>query len=89
MDTIRVGIIGAGSEIIDSYVGPFTSIGPNTKITQSEIENSIVLENCTICDIGSRIGGSLLGKNVKVSKSVKPPRNYGFMVGDNSEIIVL
>ncbi|MCK4773650.1 MAG: glucose-1-phosphate thymidylyltransferase [Candidatus Krumholzibacteria bacterium] len=82
-------IVGAGSEIVDSYIGPFTSIGPNTRIMRSEIENSIVLENCTISDIGSRIGGSLLGKNVKVSKSEKPPRNYSFMVGDNSEIIVL
>lgn len=82
-------IVGAGSEIADSYVGPFTSIGPNTRITRSEIENSIVLENCVISDIGSRIGGSLLGKNVRVSRSEKPPRNYGFMVGDNSEIIVL
>lgn len=82
-------IIGSGAEIIDSYVGPFTSVGPNTVVARSEIENSIVLENCTITDIGSRIGGSLIGKNVKITKSGKPPRNYGFMVGDNSEIIVL
>jgi glucose-1-phosphate thymidylyltransferase len=82
-------IIGAGAEIVDSYVGPFTSIGPNTVLARSEIENSIVLENCTITDIGSRIGGSLIGKNVTVTKSDKPPRNYSFMVGDNSEIIVL
>jgi len=82
-------VIGAGAEIVDSYVGPFTSIGPNTVLARSEIENSIVLENCTIIDIGSRIGGSLIGKNVKITRSDKPPRNYGFMVGDNSEIIVL
>jgi glucose-1-phosphate thymidylyltransferase len=82
-------IIGAGAEIVDSYVGPFTSIGPKTVLARSEIENSIVLENCTITDIGSRIGGSLIGRNVTVTKSDKPPRNYGFMVGDNSEIIVL
>jgi len=82
-------IIGAGARIIDSYVGPFTSIGPGTVLEASEIENSIVLENSTVRNIGSRIGNSLIGKNVTISKSGKPPRSYSFMVGDNSEIIVL
>ena len=82
-------IIGAGARIIDSYVGPFTSIGPGTVLESSEIENSIVLENSTVRNIGSRIGNSLIGKNVTISKSGKPPRSYSFMVGDNSEIIVL
>lgn len=82
-------VIGAGAKIINAYVGPFTSIGPKTRIENSEIENSIVLENCTVTDIGSRIGNSLIGKNVAITKSDKPPRSYSFMVGDNSEIIVL
>jgi glucose-1-phosphate thymidylyltransferase len=82
-------IVGHGASIVDSYVGPFTSIGPETRIERSEIENSIVLDNCTITDIGNRIDGSLIGKNVKITKKDKPPRNYGFMVGDNSEITVL
>jgi len=82
-------IVGAGSTIVDSYVGPFTSVGPRTRIERSEIENSIVMENCTITDISSRIGGSLIGKNVTINRCIKPPRNYGFMVGDNSEITVL
>ncbi len=81
-------IIGEGAEIIDSYVGPFTSIGANTKIVRSEIENSIILEECTIEDIGSRIGNSLMGRNVTVSRNARPPRAYEFMVGDNSNIIL-
>ncbi len=81
-------IIGSGSEIVDSYIGPFTSVGPNTRILNSEVENSIVLEDCTIRDIGSRIGSSLIGKNVTVEKTDKPPRSYKFMVGDNSQITV-
>ncbi|UCH85884.1 MAG: glucose-1-phosphate thymidylyltransferase [Candidatus Latescibacterota bacterium] len=81
-------VIGDGAVIIDSYIGPFTSIGPNTRVKGSEIENSIVLEDCTIEDIGSRIGNSLIGRNVTVTKNDKPPRSYEFMVGDNSNIII-
>jgi glucose-1-phosphate thymidylyltransferase len=82
-------VVGSGTTIVDSYVGPFTSIGPQSHIERSEIENSIVMDNCTIIDIGNRIDGSLIGKNVKITRRNKPPRNYGFMVGDNSEITVL
>ena len=81
-------IIGDGASIIESYIGPFTSIGPNTRVLRSEIENSIVLEECLIRDIGSRIGNSLIGKNVTVAKNDKPPRSYAFMVGDNSDIVI-
>ena len=40
---IGPAIIGAGTEVTDSYVGPFTSIGPDCVIDDSEIEYSIVL----------------------------------------------
>ncbi len=81
-------IIGTGAEIVDSYIGPFTSVGPNARILGSEVENSIVLEDCTIRNIGSRIGSSLIGKNVTVEKTDKLPRSYKLMVGDNSRIIL-
>jgi glucose-1-phosphate thymidylyltransferase len=81
-------IIGEGSEIIDSFVGPFTSVGANSKIVRSEVENSIILEECTIEDIGSRIGNSLMGRNVTLTRNARPPRAYEFMVGDNSNIIL-
>ena len=81
-------VIGEGARIIDSYIGPFTSIGRGTEIMQSEVENSIVLEECVIKDVGSRIGNSLIGRNVTVAKNKRPPKSYQFMVGDNSDIIL-
>ena len=82
-------IIGKGSKIIDAYIGPFTSIGPGSHVENSEVENSILLENCRIIDIGSRMSDSLIGRNVLVRRGSKPPRAYRLMVGDNSEITVL
>jgi len=82
-------IIGKGSRIINAYIGPFTSIGPGSQVENSEIENSIVLENCRIIDIGSRMSDSLIGRNVIVRRGTRPPRAYRLMVGDNSEITVL
>ena len=79
-------IIGAETEIIDSYIGPFTSIQERCKIIQTEIENSIVLEGSEIRDVGSRIDDSLIGRDVKIYKCPPKPSVYRFMVGDKSEI---
>lgn len=81
-------IVGSGTQIRSSYVGPFTSVAGNCRIVDSEIEHSIVLEDSQISGIDSRIEGSLLGRNVQVRRGDTRPRAYKFMVGDNSEIIV-
>jgi glucose-1-phosphate thymidylyltransferase len=85
--TIRgPAIIGAGTEIADSYIGPFTSIQKNCRIIQTEIEHSIVLEGSEIVDVGSRIDESLIGREVRIYKCPPKPLAYRFMVGDKSEI---
>jgi len=85
--TIRgPAIIGAGTEIADSYVGPFTSIQKNCRIVKTEIEHSIVLEGSEIVDVGARIDQSLIGREVRIYKCPPQPLAYRFMVGDKSEI---
>jgi len=79
-------IIGAESEIIDSYIGPFTSIQKKCRIIQTEIEHSIILEGSEIREVGSRIDESLIGREVKIYKCPPKPSVYRFMVGDRSEI---
>jgi len=79
-------IIGAESEIIDSYIGPFTSIQKKCKVIKTEIEHSIVLERSEICDVGSRIDESLIGRDVKIYKCPPKPSAYRFLLGDKSEI---
>ncbi len=79
-------IIGADTEIIDSYIGPFTSIQRNCRILQTEIEHSIVLEGSEIRGVGPRIDESLIGREVKIFRNAQRPSVYRFMVGDKSEI---
>ena len=79
-------IIGANSEIVDSYIGPFTSIQNECKISRTEIEHSIVLEGSEISEVGSRIDESLIGRGVRIFKCPPKPSVYRFMVGDKSEI---
>lgn len=81
-------IIGQDTKIINSFIGPFTSVYFGVTITDSEIEHSIILENSVISNI-SRIEDSLIGKSVEVSKSSLKPKAYRLMLGDHSKVGVL
>lgn len=78
-------IIGADARITNSYVGPFTSIGPNVVVTDSEVEGSVLLAGSSLRDV-SRLVDSLLGKEAEVFRSSQPPKANRLLVGDHSII---
>lgn len=79
-------VIGKRCRIINSYIGPFTSIYHDTLVCNSEIEHSIILDQCRITDIGGRLEDSLIGKNVEVFRSGEKPKAYRLMLGDSSQV---
>jgi glucose-1-phosphate thymidylyltransferase len=78
-------IIGRGTRIVDSYVGPFTSIYHDCLIQATELEHSIVLESTKIVGV-SRIEDSLIGKEVEVAPSTSMPKAHRLMLGDHSKV---
>lgn len=82
-------VIGAGARIEDAYVGPYTSIGENVRICRSEIEHSIVLSGSVVEDLGTRMEASLLGREVKLTRSDGMPKTLRMLVGDKSEIKII
>ena len=81
-------IIGKGTKIVESYIGPYTSIYNDCLIEHSEIEFSIILERCIVRNQNIRIEGSLLGKDVRIIKSNEKPFVNRFLVGDQSIVEV-
>jgi glucose-1-phosphate thymidylyltransferase len=82
-------IIGAGANLSDCYIGPYTAIGENCCIENAEVEHSILLAGSTVRDLAGRMESSLLGRNVRIGRDQRQPRAYRFMVGDNSEVGIL
>lgn len=72
--------------IINSCIGPYTSIGKGSIIKECEIDNSIVLENTHLESVSKRITSSLIGKNVSIKRKTNRPFSNSFFVGDDSEI---
>jgi glucose-1-phosphate thymidylyltransferase len=79
-------VIGAGAVIEDAFIGPYTSIGDDVHVRRSEVENSIVLSGSVVEDLGTRMEASLLGKEVKLTRSEGMPKTLRLLVGDKSEI---
>ncbi|MEM6455961.1 MAG: glucose-1-phosphate thymidylyltransferase [Acidobacteriota bacterium] len=79
-------VIGDNVVLEDVFIGPYTSIGDGCTLRHCEIENSILLANAEILDIDRRIDGSLIGRNVRITKTKLKPQAYRFMLGDNSEV---
>ncbi len=82
-------IVGAGADLRDCYIGPYTAIGENCRIAGAEVEHSILLAGSSVCDLDGRMESSLLGRNVTIRRGDRQPRAYRFMVGDNSDISIL
>ncbi|MGP4091702.1 glucose-1-phosphate thymidylyltransferase [Streptomyces sp. KR55] len=78
-------VIGSGTEVRDSYVGPFTSIAENCRITDSEVEFSIVLRDSSIDGVG-RIENSLIGRHVRVTTAPSVPSAHRLVLGDHSKV---
>jgi len=76
-------IIGHRTRLVDTYVGPFTSIAADCELVDCEIEHSVVLEQCRIAGV-HRIQDSLLGREVEVVRSGLRPGATRLMLGDHS-----
>ena len=80
-------IIGRGTIVEDSLVGPDASIYEDCAVAASEIEDSIVMERCRVEDVRG-MAQSLLGKDVEVRRGKERPAMYRLMLGDQSQVEV-
>ena len=78
-------IIGKNCVIENSYLGPYTSIGNNCKIKDTEIEDSIIMEGTQVQN-SWRIIESVIGRDVKIIGNSRLPEGHRLVIGDNSEI---
>jgi glucose-1-phosphate thymidylyltransferase len=78
-------VIGSGSKIDGSYVGPYTAIAERCTLDDSEIEYSILLSGASIRGVG-RIEASLIGHDADVTPAPRVPRAHRLVLGDHSKV---
>src|SRR5215212_239098 len=82
---IAPSFVHSSAEISDSVIGPYSSIGPNCRIMNSKITESIVEADCDIQD--AVLSRSLVGTQAKV-KGRGDQQVIQLNVGDNSDILL-
>jgi NDP-sugar pyrophosphorylase family protein len=78
--------IGPGARLIETYVGPYTTIGAGVTLEGVEIEHSIVLPGAQIRYPGRRLEASLVGEGAQIGRDYSLPSALRLRVGPGSQI---
>jgi glucose-1-phosphate thymidylyltransferase len=79
-------IIGPRSRILDSYVGPYSSIGADVRIEGTEIEHSIVMDRAQLLFVGSRIESSIIGRGARIMRRFDMPTAVRMSIGAGAQV---
>jgi glucose-1-phosphate thymidylyltransferase len=80
-------VIGTGTVIKNSFIGPYTSIGNRCIIENAALEHSVILDGAKIADI-ERLEDSVVGRNAVVSRGFSNSKAMRLMIGDDAEVKV-
>jgi len=70
--------------IKNSLIGPFTSVGAGTRLEESSVERSIIMEDCHLSKVGHLVD-SVLGKRVKLLGQGQQPKSVRLCLGDDAK----
>jgi len=79
-------VIGSGCRIVNSTVGPFTSIGSNCEIRSTEISYSVVMSASRVLGVLERVDWSLIGREALIERAEGRPKGLNLIVGDRSYV---
>jgi glucose-1-phosphate thymidylyltransferase len=79
-------VIGDGAIVEDSFIGPYTSIGPGAVVMGTEIDNTIVMTAAEIRHPGSRIEASVIGERACITRSFELPKGLHLRIGPDAQI---
>jgi glucose-1-phosphate thymidylyltransferase len=82
---IGPAIIGTGTKVTRSYIGPFTAISDECSLDDSEIEYSILMRGASISGV-RRIQASIVGQHAEVTPAPRVPNAHRMVLGDHSKV---
>lgn len=77
--------VHSSADVSEAVIGPFASIGPNCKISQAVIQESIIEEGTEIKR--TALTNSLIGRNCYVEGQPNREEPMSLNIGDNSSVV--
>jgi glucose-1-phosphate thymidylyltransferase len=82
-------IIGENCELTNCFIGPYSSIADHVKLSDADLEHSVVLQSAEVMGIEQRIVDSVIGQRAKLHLAPRHPKALSFMIGDDSHIQII
>jgi len=80
-------VIGENCLIEDACIDPYTSIGDNVVVKDTEVSHSIVCDGTQILNCKVRIVDSLMGRNSVIkAEDCTLPSGHKLVIGDNAQV---
>jgi glucose-1-phosphate thymidylyltransferase len=79
-------VIGGGAELVDTFIGPYTSIGAGAHLDGAEIDHSIILERASIHHLGQRLETSIIGAEAQIMRDFGMPTALRLNIGRGSTV---
>ena len=81
-------LIGANAIVEDSFIGPYTSIGPGAVVIGAEIEYTMLLADAQVRYPRYPLEASVIGERAVVSQSFGLPAGLHLEIGPDSRVIL-
>lgn len=78
--------VAAGAVVEDSYIGPYTAIGPGARLSGVEIDNAMVLAGAEILHPGQRIQASIIGEGARITRRFELPKGLSLRLPPGAQI---
>ena len=79
-------LIASGSIVENAFVGPFTSVGPEAVVRDSEVEYSILADRAVVEGVQTRLQESVIGVGARVASRQGLPKAHRLVLGDESRV---
>ncbi len=81
--------IGSGSRIVNSSIGPYTSIGRNCRLEDCNVENSVIMDDVSILiDQSLKVKDSIVGSASVIKSNGAGEKSLRVIIGRDSKIEV-
>src|SRR5207248_9758434 len=81
-------VIGGAAELVDTFIGPYSSVGPGARLEGAEVDHSIVLSGAAVHHLGHRIEASVIGAGAQVARDFGMPTAVRLQVGRFSTVML-
>lgn len=79
-------VVGRGARLVDTFVGPYSSIGADVVLEGAEIDNSILMPGCRVRHLGRRIESSVIGVGAEVARDFAMPSAVRLRLAARSDV---